>query len=222
MFQEQPTENDTQLWHKVFEKETAYIQARQDFIKNYKDRVGVFKKALNNPTERGTALRLIEYLNLEERQSLFDKLIDLASVSHSDIELCRKAILSLPKNWLLANIEKSAEPLLQDGTDEEYRRLLELYIDIDRKLAQRLAQRAVQHDDPDIREVGEDFLSKNNNERIRIDIKEELPSFERMAILTFDNQNNKFTKKVGFCPPVPPDQVYLARRVVYNDTKYSF
>lgn len=163
MFQEQPIENDTQLWHKVFDREIAYIQARQDFLKNCTDRIGLIKKALHNPTERGTALRLIEYLNLEERQSLFDDLVDLASVSNSDIELCRKAILSLPKMWVLANLEKSAEPLLQDGTDEEYRRLLELYIDIDREVTQRLALRALQHDDPDIHEVGEDFQNYLEN-----------------------------------------------------------
>jgi hypothetical protein len=157
MFQEQPTKNDIELWHKVFDQETAYIQSRQDFLNNCPHRIGLIKKALHNPAERGTALRLIEYLKLEEHQSLFDDLVDLASVSHSDIELCRKAILSLPKTWVLANIEKSAEPLLQDGTDEEYRRLLELYLDIDRELAQRLAIRALQHDDPDTREVGEDF-----------------------------------------------------------------
>jgi hypothetical protein len=160
MFQEQPTNNDIELWQKVFNQETAYIQARQDFLNNYPDRIGFIKKALHNPTERGTALRLIEYLKLEERQSLFD----LASVSQSDIELCRKAILSLPKNWLLANIEKRAEPLLQDGTDEEYRRLLELYLDIDRELAKRLAQKAVEHDDPDIREVGKDFQNYRENQ----------------------------------------------------------
>ena len=56
-----------------------------------------------------------------------------------------------------------AEPLLQDGTDEEYRRLLELYIDIDRELTQRLAGRALQHDEPDIHEVGEDFQNYLEN-----------------------------------------------------------
>lgn len=163
MFQEQSSGNEAELWHKVFEKEIAYIQARQNFIKNCTDRIGLIKKALHNPTERGTALRLIEYLKLEERQSLFDDLVDLASVAHSDIELCRKAILSLPKMWVLANLEKSAEPLLQDGTDEEYRRLLELYIEIDREVTQRLALRALQHDDPDIHEVGEDFQNYLEN-----------------------------------------------------------
>lgn len=165
MFQEQHTEKDTELWRKLVERETAYIQTRQDFLNDCTDRIALIKKALHNPTERGTALRLIEYLKLEERQSLFDDLVDLASVSHSDIELCRKAILLLPKTWLLANIEKSAEPLLQNGTDEEYRRLLELYIDIDRELTQRLAIRALQHDYLDIHEAGEDFQKylKNGN-----------------------------------------------------------
>lgn len=166
MFQEQDTEKDTELWRKLVEREIAYIQTRHDFLNDCTDRVAPIKKALPNPSERGTALRLIEYLKLEERQSLFDELVDLASVSHSDIELCRKAILSLPKTWLLANIEKSADSLLQDGTDEEYRRLLELYIDIDGELTQRLARRALQHDDPDIREAGEDFQNylKNGSE----------------------------------------------------------
>lgn len=163
MFQEQHTEKDTELWRKFVERETAYIQTRQNFLNDCTDRAALIKKALHNPAERGTALRLIEYLKLEERQSLFDDLVDLASVSHSNIELCRKAILSFPKPWLRANIEKSAEPLLQDGTDEEYRRLLELYIDIDRELTQSLAIRALQHDDLDIREAGEDFQNYLKN-----------------------------------------------------------
>jgi hypothetical protein len=163
MFQEQHTEKESELWRKFIEREFTYIQTRQDFLNYCTDRITLIKKALHNPTERGTALRLIEYVKLEERQSLLDELVNLASVSHSDIELCRKVILSLPKTWVLANIEKSAEPLLQDGTDEEYRRLLELYIDIDRELTQRLASRALQHDDPDIREVGEDFQSYLEN-----------------------------------------------------------
>jgi hypothetical protein len=163
MFQEHHTEKDPQLWRKLVEREISYIQTRQDFLNDSTDRVALIKKAFQNPSERGTALRFIEYLKLEERQNLFNELVDLASVSHSDIELCRKAILSFPKTWLLANIEKSAESLLQDGTDEEYRRLLELYIDIDRELAQRLARRALAHADPDIREAGEDFQNYLKN-----------------------------------------------------------
>ena len=162
MLQEQHAEKERELWHHLVERELAYIQTRQEFLKNCTDRMAFIKKALHNPTERGTALRLIEYLKIEERQSLFNELVDLASVSHSDIELCRQAILSLPKTWLIENIEKSTEPLLKDGTDEEYRRLLELYIQIDRELTERLAKRALKHENPDIREAGEDFQNYVN------------------------------------------------------------
>jgi hypothetical protein len=39
---------------------------------------------------------------------LFNELVDLASVGHSDIELVREVLLSLPKEFLLANFERSA------------------------------------------------------------------------------------------------------------------
>ena len=87
MFQEQPPKNDTELWHKVFEKGITYIQARQDFLNTCTNRIGLIKKALQNPTERGTTLRLIVYLKLEERQSLFDELVDLAISNYPKFEL---------------------------------------------------------------------------------------------------------------------------------------
>jgi len=157
MFSQQKTAEDMDLWQLVVTREWDYIQSRQAFLNSCTDRVAMLQKALRNPKERGTALRLLFYLTLPERQHLFNDLLDLASVSHSDIELCREVILSLSKNWLLSNIENSAEELLDEGTDEEYRRLLELYINIDEHLTERLVQRALNHDDADIREAGEDF-----------------------------------------------------------------
>jgi hypothetical protein len=76
---------------------------------------------------------------------------------HSDIELVRNVIISFDKIWLLDNIEKQAEFVLESATDEEYRRLLEFYIQLDNGLAQRLVAKALQHSDIDIQEVGEDF-----------------------------------------------------------------
>jgi hypothetical protein len=157
MIQQQPIAKDLELWHLFWQKEISYLQTRQNFLYHCIDKMTVLKKALQNPSERGTALRLLEYLDVEERQMLFNDLVDLASVAHSDIALVRQVILSLPKDWLLANIEASTEPLLENGTYEEYRRLLELYIDIDLSVGQRLVKRALEHEDPDIREVGEDM-----------------------------------------------------------------
>jgi len=149
--------NISNLWQKLVDSETAYVQSRVNFLKNCSNKVSWIQAALHNPAQRGTALRLLNYLSLDDRQSLFQDVLELASVSHSDIDYCRQAILTLPKQWLLANIENAAETLLDDSSDEEYRRLLELYLQIDLALTQRLTIRALQHNNPDIREVGEDF-----------------------------------------------------------------
>ena len=163
MLSQQQTAQNLDLWQSVVTKELGYIQSRQVFLNSCTDRVAMLQKGLQNPRERGTALRLLFYLTLPECQLLFNDLVALATVSHSDIELCREAILSLPKTWLLENIENSAEELLADGTDEEYRRLLELYINIDDHLTEKLVKRALQHEDEDIREAGDDFQNYLKN-----------------------------------------------------------
>ncbi|MUG93146.1 hypothetical protein F7734_12170 [Scytonema sp. UIC 10036] len=150
-------QQDTDLWHQLIDREKAYLEIRQNFLNSCQSKVELIRKALQNPTERGAALQILNYLTLEERQSLFDELIKLASVGHSDIELVHSAILSFDKIWLLDNIENHAESLLKKGTDEEYRRLLELYIQIDDGLTQRLVMKALQQKDPEIQEAGEDF-----------------------------------------------------------------
>lgn len=149
-------QKDTDLWRQLINQEKAYLETQKNFL-NTPSRVELLRKALQNPAERATALKLINYLTDAERQSLFDELIKLVSVGHSDIELVRHAILSFDRVWLLNNIENQAESVLSNGTDEEYRRLLELYVQLDNKLAQRLVANALQHPDIDIQEVGADF-----------------------------------------------------------------
>lgn len=146
------------IWEKLVICEERLNQARQTFLTQSEERIDSIRKALHNPTQRGTGLRLLDYLSLEERQQLFPDLLDLASVAHSDIQLCREAILSLPKTWVLEHLESEEKSILKNGTDEEYRRLLELYIQIDEEVTARLIQRALHNEDLDIQEVGEDFL----------------------------------------------------------------
>jgi len=151
------------IWHQLVGQEQAYLETQKKFLSS-SSRVHFIRKALEKPSERTTALKVIGYLTNEERQSLFDVLIKLASIGHSDIELVRQVILLFDKRWLLDNIENYAESVLGD-TDEEYRRLLELYIKIDDGLSQRLVMKALRHPDMDIQEVGEDFeiYLKNRN-----------------------------------------------------------
>jgi hypothetical protein len=92
------------------------------------------------------------------KQAVFDTLIDLASVGHADIGLCRAVIKSLPRAWLIEHVEAAAEPILRRGEDEEaYRRLAELYCDIDEGLVHRLVQRAARSSNAFVREVADDF-----------------------------------------------------------------
>jgi hypothetical protein len=169
------TEQDQQLWQKFVNQANAYDQSRQIFFQQCKDRIKIIKTALHHPNQRRVALMFFEYLNETERQGLFDDLIDLASVGHSDIELVRQVMLSFPHNYLLTQIEASAEIVLENGTDEEYRRLLELYLEIDISLVRRLIDRALKSSDPDIYEVGEDF---------QYYLLEHLNSFDKQIIYT--------------------------------------
>ena len=74
------------------------------------------------------------------------------------IMIGRHCTVALPRGWVLEHIEAVAEPLIQLNTDWEFRRLLELFDLLDQDLLRRLALRAGEHTDPEIREAGVDFL----------------------------------------------------------------
>ena len=98
-----------------------------------------------------------------EKLELFDTLVYLASSGHGAIGRVREILLSLPRDWVLTRIEDAAEPYLRDGTYDEYRRFLELYERLDRRLMLKLAQRAAAHSDPDIQEAGQDYLESSEH-----------------------------------------------------------
>jgi hypothetical protein len=137
----------------------AYHQALRDFLADGVDRVNVLRPVLRGP-ERSSALAVAHFLKTPERMELFPEWVFLASFSHGSVQVPRDIIASLPRDWVLSHIEQEAEPLLRQGSYDEYRRLLELFELLDRDLTLRLARRAAAHSDPDIREAGEDFLGK--------------------------------------------------------------
>jgi hypothetical protein len=111
------------------------------------------------PTDRFTALSMLPHLTPPELLALFPDLVFLASWGHGAIGRVRDTIGSLPRGWVLEHIEDEAERWLREGTDDEFRRFLELYDDLDApQLTRRLARRAAAHADPDIRDAGEEFL----------------------------------------------------------------
>jgi len=150
--------NGKDVWRRLTVAYNAYRMAMREFSAPSVDRVGMLKTALRG-AERNVAMDMLRYLDICELEGLFEELVFLASFSHGAIQHIRNQILRLPHEWVLSRIEGVAEPLLADGTYDEYRRLLELYALLDPGLTRRLAERAMRHSDPDIKEAGQDFLA---------------------------------------------------------------
>jgi hypothetical protein len=156
----QPTEADAKIWEQLSDGFRAYSLAVSKFWANDVDRVTLIRYALEHG-DKATAFHVAPYLSVPELQDLFREWIEWALQSHGYLEVTRALIRKLPRDWVLANMETYTEPLLKDGTYDEYRRLLELYeylgeIDLER----RLALRAIQDTDEDIREAGQDTLAR--------------------------------------------------------------
>jgi len=158
MVNEQASDIDRGLWQHYVEAEHAFITARMRLFSHSAALLELVHSGLTDPTERAAALDVSALLSVGQKQQLFGDLLALASFGHGSVRKVRDLILSLPHDWLVANIEHYAEPLLEYDEHEEYRRLLESYRLIDRDLTLRLARRAAAHGDEDIREAGEDFL----------------------------------------------------------------
>jgi len=149
------------LWGQLVEAELNASKAFRAFFSDGVDRVPWVRHGLRfGGMGRSAALRFFSYLTPLEQQQLFPDLVFMASWGHGSVGFARELILSMPRDWVLNNVEREAELHLREGTYDEYRRFLELYELVDAGMTQRLARRAAAHSDPDVREAGEDFLLK--------------------------------------------------------------
>jgi len=150
---------DSDLWQHIVDNQHALIDARMKLFSDRSSLIFLIRKGLHQPAERSVALDIAAILpNLEKRQLLPD-LLNLAAFVHGSTRQVRSIILSLGRAWLKENIDKLVEPILDRNDYEEYASLLELYLQIDSELALHLASRAAQHENPDIRDVGNEFLA---------------------------------------------------------------
>jgi hypothetical protein len=148
---------DPAIWANLTASYRVFFDALNDFLREGVDRVSLIREALAGP-ERWIALEMIRYLSPAQLRELFEDLVEGASTGHGYVHLYREFILSLPRDWVLERIETAAEPYLKSGTEDEYRRLLELYSDLDSHLLLKLAKRAASSEDPEVRCAGLDFL----------------------------------------------------------------
>ena len=154
---------DLDLWQHFVNAENTSIGARMELFSKLPALVALVRRGLHQPSERSAALHIAAMLPTREKRAILPDLVSLASFVHGSTREARNIILSLPRKWLRDNIEEYAESILHRDNYEEYASLLELYMRIDHDLALRLALRAVAHNDPDIRDVGETFLTDLNH-----------------------------------------------------------
>jgi hypothetical protein len=158
------TEEDKRIWEQLVEAHTHFGRAGQAFLAPGVGRVALIRSALSRGVDP-TATRMLDSLPIDELQDLFPLLLHYASFSHGAVASFRRAILSLPRDWVVEYIQVEAPSLLASGGYDEYRRILELCVELDSSLTHRLAELASAHNDPDIREAGNDFLSRLISDR---------------------------------------------------------
>jgi hypothetical protein len=159
----QLTEEEKLLWQRLVEAFLQFANVSAVFFAPGVDRVKLLREGFRYG-DIATTMYLASYLSVSELKLLLPELVYVATAPGYAARV-RKIILSLPLDWLLANIEETCEPILYSDDEEDFRRIFELYMEIDRELASRLAERAINHADELIREVGQDFLETLSSTR---------------------------------------------------------
>ena len=80
------------------------------------------------------------------------------SQNSRNIQLGRDGLKSIPRDWLLSNIEKETKACLNLEDEWEFRRLTEIYFDLDIGLAKKLAQVGLQSENEEVVEAAKDLL----------------------------------------------------------------
>jgi hypothetical protein len=151
------SDSDLMIWKRMNEAYLELLSADRPFWEEGTNRVALIRHALSTG-DKYTAFYIAPHMKTSELMELLDVWVDWAASVHGLLHVVRDIIKSLPREWVLENIEAHAEPLLSEGTYDEYRRLMELYYELDPALALKLANRAITSSDPDIQEAGEDTI----------------------------------------------------------------
>jgi hypothetical protein len=154
------------LWQELLDADQKLHQAQNDLFTHCQSTlVELIRAGLDSPQQRRVAFRIASLIyDTEQRKVLFRDFLALACQPSyiPTVISAREAILPLPRDWVRSNIEREAAEILDWDDGWEHPRYLELCTLIDKDLTIRAAQKAAKHEDPDIREAGEQFLKDPN------------------------------------------------------------
>jgi hypothetical protein len=151
--------SDEQLWTDLVEADRNLIGRRVLFFNQAHNAVDILRRALLDVAERGTALRYLEAVHRQDlRRAVLPELLSLAAVTHSDTVLARSVIATLKNEpWFASEVKRLVQPILAQGSDEEYRRIAELYAETNPELLDQHLQACAESNDPEIIEIARDY-----------------------------------------------------------------
>lgn len=152
------------LWDRYQAAYDEYDSVRREFFQlDTATRVALLKAGIERDWIE-SAIELLRLMPTEEVKAFLEELLIYVTYPKRFVTEARDLIMSLPRDWLIENIERCAEPALQGGDYVEYQSLWGIYTSLDKNLVYRLGQRALAHHDHDIQEVGQEIMNKLNNE----------------------------------------------------------
>jgi len=150
-------DRDKVLWTTLCRSETDFYQARMAFLALVDNPLPILRQALKQPSQRGTALRVLEVVDQAIREELFFDLMALSTSDHSDIDLVRQAIKGVRKAHRERLIRSFIDRLTGQLEEEEYRRLFELLTVLRSASVATLLERASQSTTAEIQALVDEF-----------------------------------------------------------------
>lgn len=144
-----------ELWRSYLDAENRLVACRMALVRDRRALEESVALALTDPAQRSVALRLLLSLPAEMSRAHLKQLVRLAAVGHRDVAACRELVRKLPD--AISEIAETANEVLEEGGEEEYRRIAELYSGFAETLLGAHLNRCSAHPDADIREIAADF-----------------------------------------------------------------
>jgi hypothetical protein len=147
-----------QLWSESLVQFDQYHHLLNKMLTDYRaDLVPWLEKVLFSRPDMPLALLVVDKLSIEEKKLLFPSLVLLASKTVPHTVTVRNIVTSLPRDWVLRNVERVAKGILEQGDAETCRRILELYSELDKTLLFRECRELSNSSRPDLQSVAAEF-----------------------------------------------------------------
>lgn len=149
-----------QFWRELEIAEQSARTLRVNILKLYDGDYAILKERLRGPSTCGTVLEIIDVLPADQIMPFLTDLLAIAIYQTGHTEKARRLILTLPRKELLNDIERASKVLIENEDEIDYAGLLRLYEELDLGLAVRLAKCGLTSSNPEIKELGQEFLTE--------------------------------------------------------------